>query len=41
MLKYSLKKGLKLKQVHHVIYAEQSDFMKSFITFNNEKRTEC
>ena len=41
MLKYSFKKGLKLKEVHHVIYAEQSDFMKPYITFNNEKRTEC
>ena len=41
MLKYCLEKGLKLKNIHHVIYAEKSDFMKSYITFNNEKRTEC
>ena len=41
MLKYCLEKGLKLKKNHYVIYAEQSDFMKSYITFNNEKRTEC
>ena len=41
MLKYCLKKGLKLKKIHYVIYAEQSDFIKSCITFNNEKRTEC
>ena len=24
-----------------MIYVEQSDFMKPYITFNNEKRTEC
>ena len=41
MLKHCLEKGLKLKNIHHVIYAEKSDFMKSYITFNNEKRTEC
>ena len=41
MLKYCLEKGLKVKKIHHVIYAEQSDFMKSYIVFNNEKRTEC
>ena len=40
-VKTLLKKGLKLKQVHHIIYAEQSDFMKSYITSNNEKGTEC
>ena len=41
MLKYCLEKGLKFKKIHYVIYAEQSDFMKSYIVFNNEKRTEC
>ena len=25
----------------HVIYAEQSDFIKPYIVFDNEKRTEC
>ena len=29
------------KKIHHVIYAKQSDFMKPYINFNNEKRTEC
>ena len=41
MLKYCLEKGLKLKKIHDVIYAEQSGFMKSYISLNNEKRTEC
>ena len=41
MLKYCLKKGLTFKKIHYVVYAEQSGFMKSYITFNNEKRTEC
>ena len=41
ILKYCLKKGLILKKIHHVIYAEQSDFMKSYITSNNKKRAEC
>ena len=41
MRKYCLEKGSILKKIHHVIYAEQSDFMKPYITFNNEKRTEC
>ena len=40
ILKYCLEKGLILKKIHHVIYAEQSDFMKPYITSNNEKRTE-
>ena len=41
-LKYCLEKGSIFKKIHHVIiYAEQSDFMKPYITFNNEKRTEC
>ena len=40
MLKYCLEKGLILRKIHHVIYAEHSDFMKPYITFNNEKRTE-
>ena len=40
-LKYCLEKGLKLKKIHHVIYAEQSDFIKPYIVFDNEKRTEC
>ena len=33
------KKGLELKKIHHVTYARQKDFMKSYIEFNNEKRT--
>ena len=27
MLKYCFEKGLKLKKIHYLIYAEQSDFM--------------
>ena len=41
MLKYCLEKGTILKKIHHVIYAKQSDFMKPYINFNNEKRTKC
>ena len=41
MLKYYLRKRLKLKKIHQVIYAKQSNFMKSFISLNNEKRTDC
>ena len=41
MLKYCLRKGFKLKKIHRVIYAKQSNFMKSYISLNNEKRTEC
>ena len=41
MLKYCLEKGLKLKKIHYVIYADQSDFMKPYIFLNNEKRTKC
>ena len=41
MLKYCLEKGTIVKKVHHVTYAKQSDFMKPYINFNNEKRTEC
>ena len=41
MLKYCLEKRLKFKKIHHVIYAEHSDFMKSYIVFNNDKRTGC
>ena len=41
MLKNCLEKGLKLKKIHNMIYAEQSDFMKPCISLNNEKRTEC
>ena len=37
ILKYCLEKGLKLKKIHHVIYPEQSHFMKSYIVFDNEK----
>ena len=37
ILKYCLKKGLILKKIHQVIYAEQSDFMKPYITSNNKK----
>ena len=41
MLKYCLRKGLKLKKIHQVIYAKQSNFMKYYISQNNEKRNEC
>ena len=41
MVKYCLEKGLKLKKIHYVIYAEQSDFMKLYIFLNHEKRSEC
>ena len=41
MLKYCSEKGLTFKKIHHVIYAEQSYFMKPYITFNNEERTAC
>ena len=41
MLKYCLEKGTILQKIHHVIYAKQSEFMKPYINFNNEKRTEC
>ena len=41
MLEYCLRKGLKLKNIHQVIYAKQSNYMKSYVSFNNEKRTEC
>ena len=41
MLKFCLEKGLKLKTIHYVIYAEQANFMKPYISWNNEKRTEC
>ena len=40
-LQYCLKKGLELKKKHHVVHARQTDFMKSYIEFNNKKRTEC
>ena len=33
MLKYCFEKGLKFKKIHHLIYAEQSDFMKSYINW--------
>ena len=36
-LKYCLEKGMKLRKTHHVIYAKQSNFMKPYINFNNEK----
>ena len=39
MLKYCLEKGLKSKK--YVIYTEQSNFMKPYISLNNENRTEC
>ena len=41
MQKYCLEKELKLKKIHQVIYDKQSKFMKSFISLNNGKRTEC
>ena len=42
MLKYCLQKGLKLKKVHHVIYAKQfCEIFYEILYFNNEKITEC
>ena len=41
MLKYCLEKRTLLKKEHHVIYAKQSNFMKTFINFNNKKTAEC
>ena len=42
MLKYCLEKGLKpKKKIHYVTYAEQSDFMKPYISLKNVKGTEC
>ena len=41
MLKYCWEEGLIFKKIHHVIYAKQSNFMKPYISFNDEKRTEC
>ena len=41
MLKYCLRKWLRLIKIHQVIYAKQSNFMKSYIYLDNEKRTEC
>ena len=40
MLRHCLRKGLKLKKIYQVMYAKQSNFMKSYISLNNEKRTE-
>ena len=40
MLKYCLEKRLELKK-YYVIYAEQFYFIKPYITFDNEKKTEC
>ena len=41
MLQYCLRKVLKLKKIHSVISAKQSDFMKRYVSLNNEKKTEC
>ena len=41
MLKYCLRKWLKLKKLQQDIHAKQSNFMKSYISLNDEKRTEC
>ena len=41
MLKYCLEKGTLLKKINHVLYAKQTDLMKPYINFNNEKMTEC
>ena len=41
MLKYCLRKELKLKKILKVIYAKQSNFMKSYISLKKEKRTKC
>ena len=40
MLRHCLRKGLKLKKIYQVIHAKQSNSMKSYISLNNEKRTE-
>ena len=41
MLQYVLKKGMKLKKIHHVIFAKQTDFIKPYILSNNDDRTKC
>ena len=41
MLKYCLRKWLKLKKLQQDIHAKQSNFMKSYISLNDEKGTEC
>ena len=41
MLKYCLRKELKLKKILKVIYAKQSNFMKSYISLKKEKRAKC
>ena len=41
MLQFVLKKGLKLRKTHAVVYAKQKTFMKPFIELNNKKRTEA
>ena len=38
-LKFYLEHGLKLKKVHRVISFNQADFLKPYIDFNTEKRT--
>ena len=35
------RKTIKTKKINHPKYSEQSDFMKPYISLNNEKMTEC
>ena len=39
-LKLALDNGLKLVHIHNVIRFKQAKFMKSYIDFNTQKRTE-
>ena len=41
MQQYCLRKVLKIKKIHSVISAKQSDFVKRYVSLNNEKKTEC
>ena len=40
-LQYYLSEGLVLKKVHRILEFKQSDWMKSYIDFNTEKRKEA
>lgn len=40
-LKYYLSKGLKLLKVHNIIFYKQEAWLKKYIDFNTEKRTNC
>ena len=40
-LKLALDNGLKLVRIHNVIRFKQAKFMKSYIDFNTQKRTQA